>query len=238
MIAVSWALSFTISSPCLYFYDVSDFGVYKELCRTYLGESWDSLFFIIFIVMVTYLIPVIGITAVYVQIFKYIWRVGPPWRPLHRTMNSVPRAKVKMVKLIMVVNVFVILLMAPIFMGQLYHGLRYDLHINPTHYITLLWIYFSTTVIKPVLYLVFNSNFRRGCKEVFCFSSSTCHRHNVYTITTLPGKGRNNHIGIAEMEGEETENNVRKTPSHTFDRATVADKHAWPLNSTVSSSYL
>ncbi len=236
MIAVSWVLSFTISSPCLYFYDVSDFGPYKQLCRTYLGESWDSLFFIIFIVVVMYIIPVIGITVVYVRIFKYIWRIGPPWQPLHRTMNSVPRTKVKMVKLIMVVNVFVIILMAPILMGQLYHAVRFDLHINPTLYITLLWIYFSTTVIKPVIYLVFNSNFRRGCKEACCFSDSKCHRHNVYTITTLPGKGRNNHIGVAGSE--ETEDNVKKTPSHTFDRATVIDKHVWPINSTASSSYL
>ena len=110
----------------------------------------------------------VGIIIVYARITRYIWRAGDSGRRLQRTTNPVPRAKVKMVKLIMVVNACVPLLMAPYFIAHLWYSTHSKSQIDPTIYSTVLWIYFATSVLKPIIYLCFNSNFRRGCKEVLC----------------------------------------------------------------------
>ena len=244
MIVGSWILALVICSPCLYFYETFTFTVNMrgdkgELCKTFLGDSWDGLFYIIFIITVMYFIPTVAIIIVYARISRYIWRAGDSGRRLQRTTNPVPRAKVKMVKLIMVVNSCVLLLMAPYFIAHLWYSTHSKSQIDPTIYITVLWIYFATTMLKPMIYLSFNSNFRRGCKEVLCMSTMKCYRHNVYTITTMTKVGKRNHIGVAESEGGSAKDYNRvDSPSKTFDRAAAVEKHIWPLSNHVGSSYL
>ena len=241
MIVGSWVLALVICSPCLYFYKtvtVSMRGDEGELCKTFLGDSWDGLFYILFIITVMYFIPMVAIIIVYARISRYIWRAGDSGRRLQRTTNPVPRAKVKMVKLIMVVNVCV-LLMAPYFIAHLWYSTHSKIQIDPTIYITVLWIYFATSVLKPIIYLCFNSNFRRGCKEVLCMSTMKCYRHDVYTITTMTQVGKRNHIGVAELGDGNTKDYHRvDSPSKTFDRAAAIEKHIWPLSNHVGSSYL
>ena len=242
MIVGSWILALVICSPCLYFYKtvtVSKTEDEGELCKTFLGDSWDGLFYIIFIITVMYFIPMVGIIIVYARISRYIWRAGDSGRRLQRTTNPVPRAKVKMVKLIMVVNACVLLLMAPYFIAHLWYSTHSKSQIDPTIYITVLWIYFATSVLKPIIYLCFNSNFRRGCKEALCMSTMKCYRHNVYTITTMTQVGKRNHIGVAESGDGNTKDYHRvDSPSKTFDRAAAIEKHIWPLSNNVGSSYL
>ena len=238
MIIGSWFLAIVVCSPCLYFYQTVITGE-KELCKTFLGDTWEGLFFILFVITTMYFIPTIAIIFVYAKISRYIWRAGNSGRRLQRTTNPVPRAKVKMVKLIMLVNACVLCLMAPYFIAHLWYSTHAKSQTDPTIYITVLWIYFATSVLKPIIYLCFNSNFRRGCKEVLCMSTMKCYRHNVYTITTRTKFGRRNHVGVAESTGTSVRDYNRvETPSKTFDRAAAIEKHMWPLSNNIKSSYL
>ena len=239
MIIGSWVLAMVVSCPCLYFYQTVSIGK-TEVCKTFLGDTWEGLIYILFVITTMYFIPKIAIIFVYARISRYIWRAGNSGRRLQRTTNPVPRAKVKMVKLIMLVNACVLCLMAPYFIAHLWYSTHAKSQlVDPTIYITVLWIYFATSVLKPIIYLSFNSNFRRGCKEVLCMSTMKCYRHNVYTITTRTKVGRRNHVGVAESTGTSAKDDNRvDTPSKTFDRAAAIEKHMWPLSNNIRSSYL
>lgn len=64
-------------------------------------------------------------------------------------------------------------------------------------YIGAIWVYFASTVAKPVVYVVLNGNFRRGCKEMMCMSAMRCYRSHAYTITTTSTLAKKNHVGVA-----------------------------------------
>ena len=238
MIIGSWVLAIVVCTPCLYFYQTVRTGN-KEQCKSFLGDTWEGLTFVVFVITTMYFIPTIAIIFVYARISWYIWRAGNFGRRLQRTTNPVPRPKVKMVKLIMLVNACVLSLMAPYFIAHLWYSTHAKSQMVQTIYITVLWIYYATSVLKPIIYLCFNSNFRRGCKEVLCMSTMKCYRHNVYTITTRTKVGRRNHVGVAESTGTSAKDYNRvETPSKTFDRAAAIEKHAWPLSNNTRSSYL
>ncbi len=235
MIAGGWVLALVVCSPCFYFYTTISVGKEKELCKTFLGDTWESLFYIVFVITVVYILPIVGMTFVYARIARYIWRTGGTGRQVQRTTNPVPRPKVKMIKLIMTVTACVLLFMAPYFIAHLWYSTHSKSQIDPTIYIAVLWIYFATCVLKPVIYLCFNSNFRRGCKEVLCMSSMKCYRHNVYTITNVSKVGKKNHIGIREGSPSQRLNG-RDSHTETFNRASAMHKHEWPLAPRTRSS--
>ena len=228
MIAGSWTVSLILCCPCLHFFNTVRRKNY-EWCETFLGDTWDSLFFIIFIISVMYTIPLVVITVLYARIARHIWRASTSGRHICGTVNPVPRAKVKMIKLIMLVNLCVLLPVVPYFIVNLWYSTNTDTIVDPEIYIAALWIYFSTTVSKPIVYLCFNSNFRRGCKEMLCMSGMRCYRQNIYTITNVTKAGKRNHVGVSDnVESCINEHSRTESPSRTFDRATAIEKHIWP----------
>ena len=235
LIAVSWLIAAPMASPCLYFYNIYVDNNGGFHCQYFIGTQWDS-FYIGFVIVLAYFIPLLGIVIGYTRISRFIWTTGVGGRTIQRTTNPVPRAKVKMVKLIILVNIVIVVLTGPFFIAQLWYCSTRSGPVNPTVYNTVVWLLFVTTVAKPIIYVCYNPNFRRGCKEVFCMSSMKCYRSNAYTITATSTFGKRNYIGVAEP----TFNGTRRieSPTNTFDRTTRIDKSAWPLASHVPSTYL
>ncbi|KAF3859753.1 hypothetical protein F7725_022152 [Dissostichus mawsoni] len=112
---------------------------------------------------------------------RYIWRISADGHTVRRTMNIVPRTKVKTIKMFLMLNS----VSSP---GRLSTSPSCGTRGNRTvvrvcsshrHRLDLLQLH----GLQPTLYSVYNANFRRGMRETFCMSSMKCYRSNAYTIT-------------------------------------------------------
>ena len=236
MIIGSLLAAILLSSPTLYFYRVKHTTSGPQ-CLSMTGETWIGLTYISLASVLTFLLPVLGMISGHSKVFRYIWQAGTAGRAFQRTMNPVPRSKVKMVKLIIIVNFVVILLLFPLHVKYIYFCIHPEQYISSLSSIAVFITFFTSTIAKPLLYLVLNPNFRRGCKEVFCMSALKCYRSNIYTVTTPSALAKQNHIGT--VEGKDGNDMIPmkciNSPSKTFDRATVMRKTAWPINGSSST---
>ena len=237
MIACCWLLAFLCCSFCLYFFGTKPAldGSGKELCPTYIqNDSWPGITYGCIIILFTYAIPSLFLLIVYGRIFRYIWRAGTG-RRIQRTMNPVPRTKVKMVKMLMIVTILNTGLTSPYFITHIWYTLSSAIYVHPILFIASFECLYLTTLIRPIIYLLCNTNFRRGCKEVFCMSTMKCYRSNTYAITTASHIGKKNHVGIMPLEGM---TNGFHSPTRVFNRSSLAEKTAWPMAATLHSTSL
>ena len=236
LICLSWFIAMLLACPSFYFYDVVLIdGV--EFCQTYIESTWGGIFYVCFMFVALVVVPITLLVVVYSKIFRFIWQAGIGGRTFQRTFNPVPRPKVKIVKMIMVVTGITICFMLPFFVVQLWYCSQDGTNVNPSVYIGVVWTYFAGSVSKPTMYVCYNSNFRRGCKEVFCMSNMRCYRGNAYTITTASHLSKKNHVGIIDNMSSSDYLRVG-SPSKTFDRSAVMDKHSWPIGNNAPSTYL
>lgn len=239
MITFSWASAAILSGFCFYFYDViSDVdGTGRSVCPTYVSTgSWSGIVYILFVFACEVVIPSTILLTCYIRVFKHIWRIHLGSRLIQRTMNPVPRTKVKVVKMLIIVTLLSVLFHMPFYVCQLWYCLAQPSRADPTLYIAVAWVMCGTGVTKPFVYLCYNSNFRRGCKEVLCMSTMRCYRSNTYAITNTSSFGKKNHIGI--METSVADQGIRDSPSKSFNRLHMLEKSAWPLPSVTSSTYI
>ncbi|KAK6191496.1 hypothetical protein SNE40_003169 [Patella caerulea] len=241
LIAFSWVFASVLCCFNFYFFDVlpsstrSDTGI----CPTYIPVSdWPGIVYTLCVMIFQYVTPLLILAVGYTRVFKYIWKAGWGPRPIQRTMNAVPRTKVKMVKMLIVVTYTSVLCYAPFYVVQLWFCFDpYSLY-DPTIFIFTAWLVLSTGVAKPFIYLCYNSNFRRGCKEVFCMSTMKCYRSNTYAITNASLISKKNHVGIMDAGVTDLGTRSPDSPTRAFNRAVQVEKSAWPLSGTMPSTYL
>lgn len=239
MIACCWVFACLFSCLCFYFYTEktvkSENGSNKTICPTYaLPADWSGIAYTLSLFLIQYFAPMIIMLVVYTRLFRYIWKTDKPMRRIQRTMNSVPRTKVKMVKMLMVLSIITTLLLAPMYIQQLWFCILMPPFASPTIFIFCLWVCFSSSLAKPVIYMCCNSNFRRGCKEVFCMSAMRCYRSNTYAITNASTFGRKNHVGVMDT----ADNITIDSPSKTFNRSVHIDRSAWPVSHATPTTYV
>lgn len=240
MIVVSCFVSMVFSSFSLYFYEqveVTMDNVTYWVCPMHIEsttERWTGLWYAISLLFIQYFSPALVMLVLYIKVFRFIWRPMGACIQFQRTMNSVPRTKVKMVKMLMITSLTSILLIMPIYFLHLITGITQPVHVDPFWYYACIVIEFCVSVLKPAIYMCYNSNFRRGCREVFCMSSIHCYRQEAYAITNISAIGRRNHIGVMNCAAQY----CGESPSRTFDR-TIRDKtSSWPLSGSVPSTSL
>ncbi|NXD77897.1 GPR19 protein, partial [Halcyon senegalensis] len=190
MILGSWLFVAVSASPAFLFYGSSSDGH----CSFFLPTSWEGAVYGIVHLLVVFLIPSILIILFYQKVIKYIWRIGTDGRTVRRTMNIVPRTKVKTIKMFLMLNLVFLLSWLPFYVVQLWHPQETDYRKSSLVFLAITWISFSSSASKPVLYSVYNANFRRGMKETCCMSAMKCYRSNAYTITTTSRIGKKNHV--------------------------------------------
>lgn len=240
MIGVSCFASMVFSSFALYFYgqvDATQNNVTYVHCPLHLESSterWTGLWYTILLLLIQYFSPAVIMFVLYTKVFRFIWRPFGTCLQFQRTMNSVPRTKVKMVKMLMITSLTSLLLITPIYFLHLIIGFVHPKNIDPFWYYACIVIEFSVSVLKPAIYMCYNSNFRRGCREVFCMSSMQCYRQEAYAITNISAIGRRNHIGVMNCAVQY----CADSPSYTFDRKIGDKTSSWPLSGSVPSTSL
>ncbi|NXE83002.1 GPR19 protein, partial [Cochlearius cochlearius] len=190
MILASWLCDAVFASPTFFFYGSNS----DDHCNFFLPDSWEGAAYSIIHLLVVFLIPSILIMLFYQKVIKYIWRIGTDGRTVRRTMNIVPRAKVKTIKMFLMLNSMFLLSWLPFYVVQLWHPPETDYRKSSLVFLAITWISFSSSASKPTLYSVYNANFRRGMKETFCMSAMKCYRSNAYTITTSSRIAKKNHV--------------------------------------------
>lgn len=232
MLIVNWILAFLVPLPDIYFSDILDSD---GLCRAMVLRSVVGIIYASFLVALLFAIPTLTTLVAYVRVFRHIWEPGCSRnRIFQRTSNMVPRAKIKMLKLLTLVNAATILFVSPFFIAQLYNTFEKRKADSVRQYVIVSWVAMLSCNLKPLIYLAFNSNFRRGCKEVFCLSTMKCHRKNTYVITTASKFGKHNRVGLAFSNTLDSDVEGTKP----FDRTTMAEKTMWPLETRPPNTYL
>ncbi|XP_053109007.1 probable G-protein coupled receptor 19 isoform X1 [Hemicordylus capensis] len=233
MIVASWIFDAALASPAFFFFGSG----WDNHCRFFPPYSWDGAVYSIIHLLVAFLIPSVLIIIFYQKIIKYIWRIGTDSRTVRRTMNIVPRTKVKTIKMFLMLNVFFLLSWLPFYVVQLWHPLETDYRKSSLVFMLIIWISFSSSASKPTLYYVYNANFRRGMKETFCMSSMKCYRSNAYTITTSSKIAKKNYVGISEVPVP-TKTVSKDSIYDSFDREAKEKKLAWPINSNPPNTFV
>ncbi|NXX58979.1 GPR19 protein, partial [Scopus umbretta] len=190
MILASWLLDAVFASPTFFFYGSNS----DDHCNFFPPDSWEGVIYSIIHLLVVFLIPSALIMIFYQKVIKYIWRIGTDGRTVRRTMNIVPRTKVKTIKMFLMLNSVFLLSWLPFYVVQLWHPQETDFRKSSLVFLAIIWISFSSSASKPVLYSVYNANFRRGMEETFCMSTMKCYRSNAYTITTSSRIAKKNHV--------------------------------------------
>lgn len=237
MIFFCWLISCILSCLCFYFYRVFEAVNNPDvtICPTYVTEfGWVAITYTVSTCVLQYVAPTIIILVGYANVFSHVWQIGSWGRVFKRTTNHVPKTKVKMLKMLMVMTFMTVMLLGPLFCVQVWYSLSDARYVEPTVFIIILLLAIGSGIAKPICYISYNSNFRRGCKEVFCMSYMSCYRQNTYAITTVSNFGRKNYVGVMDSLNSRS----LESPRKAFNRAVMTEKSAWPLRSTVSSTYL
>ena len=233
MIAASWIFEATFVTPVLFFYGSS----WDNHCNHFLPSSWEGTAYTVIHFLVSFVIPGILIILFYQKVIKYIWRIGTDGRTVRRTMNIVPRTKVKTIKMFLILNLLFLLSWLPFHVAQLWHPHERDYKKSSLVFTAITWISFSSSASKPTLYSIYNANFRRGMKETFCMSSMKCYRSNAYTITTSSRMAKKNYVGISEIPPS-AKTITKDSIYDSFDREAKEKKLAWPINSNPPNTFV
>lgn len=232
MIVASWIFDAAFVLPAFFFYDSVD-----EHCNFFPPPSWDGAVYGVAHLLVGFLVPSALIILFYHKVVKYIWRIGTDRLSVRRTMNIVPRTKVKTIKMFLMLNTIFLVSWLPFYVVQLWHPDESDRRQCCLAYLVVSWLSFGSSAAKPTLYSVYNANFRRGMKETFCMSSMKCYRSNAYTITTCSRVAKRNYVGICEMPipGKTT---IKESVYDSFDREAKEKKLAWPIDSNPPNTFV
>lgn len=233
MIAASWIFEAAFVSPVFFFYGSN----WDHHCNYFFPSSWEGTAYTILHFLVGYVIPTVLIILFYQKVVKYIWRIGADGRTVRRTMNIVPRTKVKTIKMFLILNLLFLLSWLPFHIAQLWHPHEQDYQKSSLVFTTITWISFSSSASKPTLYSIYNANFRRGMKETFCMSSMKCYRSNAYTITTSSRMAKKNYVGISEIPPM-AKIITKDSIYDSFDREAKEKKLAWPINSNPPNTFV
>ncbi|XP_068995544.1 probable G-protein coupled receptor 19 [Embiotoca jacksoni] len=236
MILASWLFDAAFASPCFFFYGSA---ATDSHCDFFLADGRGSVAYAAVHLLCGFLVPVALIVSFYQRVIRYIWRVSADGHSVRRTMNIVPRTKVKTIKMFLMLNSVFFLTWTPFYVAQLWHpkesggsdrrGLLF--------FTAVAWIAFSSTASKPTLYSVYNANFRRGMRETFCMSSMKCYRSNAYTITASSRVAKKNYVGVVDIPVH-AKTVAKDSVYDTFDREAKEKKVAWPTNANPPNTFV
>ncbi|XP_074014209.1 probable G-protein coupled receptor 19 [Numenius arquata] len=226
MILASWHFNVVFASPAFFFYGSNS----DDHCNFFLPSSWEGAAYSIIHLLVVFLIPSILIILFYQKVIKYIWRIGTDGM-------TVPRTKVKTIKMFLMLNSVFLLSWLPFYVVQLWHPQETDYRKSSLVFLAITWISFSSSASKPTLYSVYNANFRRGMKETCCMSAMKCYRSNAYTITTSSRIAKKNHVGIAEIPAP-AKTVTKDSIYDAFNREAKEKKLAWPIQSNPPNTFV
>ncbi|NXP86370.1 GPR19 protein, partial [Passerina amoena] len=190
MTLVSWLCGALFASPACFLYGSSS----DHHCNFFLPSSELGVTTgVIHLTVLLLLIPSLLIIRCYQKLFTFVWRNATEGGQSAggRTINLVLR-KVKTTKLFFIFVLNFLLSWLPFFMVQLWHPQETDYRKSSLLFLAITWISFSSSASKPILFYIYDENFRRGMLEICCMGKYPS--SDIYTITSTSRTAGNNHI--------------------------------------------
>ncbi|RUS84360.1 hypothetical protein EGW08_007892 [Elysia chlorotica] len=251
LILGAWAAALILSAPALFFFHVESVRVsrpgreeqeppsFVTVCPTFIPATHTpGLVYAAVCLLAHVLCPVTLLTGGYFRIFRHIHSVRTHARRC-AGHNPVPRAKVKMVRMLAWLTLATLLLQLPYVLSHAAYTLAPRRRLTPDAFLAAFLLLLACAALKPVVYACSNSNFWRGVKETLCMSAMRCYRLNNYTVTSASALSRRNYVGVMDVTKEQDVDVRVSEPGVAFNRSKVMDKTAWPINgSALPSSWL
>lgn len=235
LITFVWVFMICATAPALYFFNVESVQNI-QICTTNFNMTEWQVFIILFF-FIPFGFPFFTTMGLYSRILYAILMRNRQARNLtndfRRQANRVPKSKIKVLRMLMIQWLCFVGCWLPFLINQVVLSL--GLVNTMGSYIAILFLSYTNSGLNALIYSLFNSDFRRGCKRVFCKPDSS----QAYRLTTLPS--RKNRITPAEQEfssGEHDFAEMRLPELKPFKHHSLngtADKivhQAWVNNST------
>ena len=193
MIAIVWIVGIGVNSPILYAMKIIIYGVDQ---RSYCVEIWTPAFteeaskdFTIVIFVIFYVVPLLTMSVLYTFVIHKLWVRKLPGNQTAQNQLHADKSKKKVLKMLLAVVILFALCWLPVYVIQFISFFdRKNFPCGPPA--TLLFMgYFlghANSAINPATYVIFNSNFRKGFRDVLLCR----YRRNRVAPLTQPGTVR------------------------------------------------
>ncbi|KAL4218331.1 Neuropeptide FF receptor 2 [Mactra antiquata] len=207
VIPAIWVFACIVSVPTLIEYEVNNVTSSEEgnassllSCGSQHMPTSYSVTNATFLVLISYVFPVIIMTKNYSQVALFVWKKG---RQIHNMQNNTTssnesfKQRVKVVKLLVVVAVIFALSWLPFFILLLYAKItNSDASDDAGGFVNLFLIFLASfsTAYNVVLYVLYNPSFNRAIKDIFGCRRGATNDTNVNSqmppLSTIQGSQR------------------------------------------------
>lgn len=227
LITFIWIFVIFISTPMLYFYETRTTSC-GHVCKVDNSlPSWGG-FFIVYSLS-AFFAPLCILLFLYAIVIQTIFQrdaqakmhnlqltlqrnASEGTKAQNKFLGKVPKMKRKVIKMLIIQDLVFVACWVPFFANEFSKLMTVPSQRSDTVY---LWLSFSNATINPVLYSIFNSNFRKGCRHLINVNLS-----HPYALKSLQ---RRHQIGINDS-------------SHRGSEDDVLDKYAIMLKSSQHTS--
>lgn len=185
LITFVWIFMICATAPSLYFFEVNSSSSIQFCSCNFEATEWRV--FITLFFLIPFGFPFFTTMGLYFRISYAILMRNRQARNLtndfRRQANRVPKSKIKVLRMLLIQWLCFVACWLPFLINQVVLSLGF-VDFDMTSYITVLFLSFTNSGLNALIYSVFNSDFRRGCKRVFCKPDSS----QAYRLTTLPSR--------------------------------------------------
>ena len=257
IITFIWILVIFSSTPSLYFFEIQS-NSYGDFCFVQMRLSaWKG--FIVAYSIISFFSPLIIMFMLYLKVLLTIYQrnttsgqatntvAGPSNGPTCQqvALGKVPKTKQKVVRMLLVQSTVFLLCWTPYYVIQLY--IINNPHIYYGTFVIALWLSFFNAASNPLIYAVFNGNFRRGCRHLFSLQLSRPYAlshvmHWKNQVDVLDMSRHNSVANKTEIQLHELGNGTIQTGLHPhskkrnssiiklFESKNSQQKSAWVIN--------
>ncbi|EDO47227.1 predicted protein [Nematostella vectensis] len=190
LIVFVWVFMICATAPSLYFFKTKSISNNNELI--YCITDFDTVewkVFITLLVLIPFGCPLITTLALYCRITQAILfrnrQAMNLTNDFRRQANQVPKSKIKVLRMLVIQWLVFVASWLPLLITMAVQALKL-VDFSESLYIATLVISFANSGLNALIYSLFNGDFRRGCKRVFCKPDSS----QAYRLTSIPRKNR------------------------------------------------
>ncbi|XP_038556411.1 putative gonadotropin-releasing hormone II receptor [Micropterus salmoides] len=196
MLTVAWCMSVVLSVPQIFlFHNVTIIHPKDFTQCTTLGSfvtHWHETAYNMFTFSCLFLLPLVIMITCYTRIFceisKRLKKDNLPSNEMHlrRSKNNIPRARMRTLKMsIVIVSAFIICWTPYYLLGLWYWFFPDDLEGKVSHSLTHILFIFGlvNACLDPVIYGLFTIHFRKGLRRYYCNATTASDLDNNTVIT-------------------------------------------------------
>ena len=183
IITIVWIVGIAVNSPFFY---AQKLVFYEEFQNWYCAEIWTPAFreeankdFTIVIFVIFYVIPLLSMSVLYSFVVYKLWVRKVPGNQTAENQLRADNSKKKVLKMLLAVVILFALCWLPVYVTQFisfFGGENFPC--GPPHPLPFMGYFLghANSAINPAIYVIFNSNYRKGFRDVLL---CRCRRNRV-----------------------------------------------------------